>query len=267
MPGSGTTMDSMTQDFAPGAPNWIDLGTTDIGGAIAFYGPLFGWTHLDYGPEMGNYGMMLKDGKQVAGIGPATDPARGSSWSTYFATPDADAVAARVEANGGTVVMAPMDVMDQGRMAVFTDPAGTYFSVWQPGQHTGAEVIDEHGTLTWNELMSSDMATAKAFYPAVLGVSIRDVDMGDGNVYTLFEAGDRAASGGMAIDPAWGPMPSAWSVYFAVDDADAAFAKALELGGVSKGDPQDSPPGRFAKIQDPQGATFSILANDPDFVP
>jgi len=253
----------MTQIYAPGTPNWVDLGSTDVPGATGFYGSLFGWTVDDLGPEAGGYGIFRKNGKQVAGVGPATDPSRGTSWATYFATDDADDVASKVQANGGQVVMAPMDVMDQGRMAVCTDPTGVFFAVWQAGKHLGAELVNEPGSLTWNELTTTDMAAAKAFYPAVLGVSIRDVSMGEGMTYTLFEVDNRAVAGGMQVDPAG--MPTQWSVYFAVDDCDAVHAKAVELGATPVMGPEDAPPGRFAILTDPQGGIFSIIRNNPDF--
>jgi len=253
----------MTQIYAPGTPNWVDLGSTDVPGASGFYGSLFGWTVDDLGPEAGGYGIFRKNGRQVAGVGPATDPSRGTSWATYFATDDADDVASKVQANGGQVVMAPMDVMDQGRMAVCTDPTGVFFAVWQAGKHLGAELVNEPGSLTWNELTTTDMAAAKAFYPAVLGVTIRDVSMGEGMTYTLFEVDDRAVAGGMQVDPAG--MPTQWSVYFAVDDCDAVHAKAVELGATPVMGPEDAPPGRFAILTDPQGGIFSIIRNNPDF--
>ena len=253
----------MTQIYAPGTPNWVDLGSTDVPGATGFYGSLFGWTVDDLGPEAGGYGIFRKNGRQVAGVGPATDPSRGTSWATYFATDDADDVASKVQANGGQVVMAPMDVMDQGRMAVCTDPTGVFFAVWQAGKHLGAELVNEPGSLTWNELTTTDMAAAKAFYPAVLGVTIRDVSMGEGMTYTLFEVDDRAVAGGMQVDPAG--MPTQWSVYLAVDDCDAVHAKAVELGATPVMGPEDAPPGRFAILTDPQGGIFSIIRNNPDF--
>src|SRR5918911_1186863 len=126
--------------FANGAPIWVDIGTTDVTGAVGFYTQLFGWTYLDYGPDSGGYGAFLKEGRQVAGIGPATDPQRGTSWSVYLATEDAAAAEAKVKEAGGTVVMAAMPVMGQGVMGVFTDTAGAFFSVWQPGRHGGVEV-------------------------------------------------------------------------------------------------------------------------------
>ena len=148
-------------------------------------------------------------------------------------------------------------------MAVCTDPTGVFFAVWQAGKHLGAELVNEPGSLTWNELTTTDMAAAKAFYPAVLGVTIRDVSMGEGMTYTLFEVDDRAVAGGMQVDPAG--MPTQWSVYFAVDDCDAVHAKAVELGATPVMGPEDAPPGRFAILTDPQGGIFSIIRNNPDF--
>jgi predicted enzyme related to lactoylglutathione lyase len=251
-------------NFAPGTPNWVDLGTTDVAGAARFYGSLFGWELENLGPDAGGYGLFRKNGKQVAGVGPAMDPNRGTSWATYFATDDADDSASKVTANGGQVVMAPMEVMEQGRMAVFMDPTGAFFSVWQPGKHGGAELTYEPGSLTWTELLTPDIKSGKRFYPAVLGVTTRDVSMGEGPPYTLFEVEGRSVAGAMPQDRSAG-APSYWSVYFAVDDCDATHEKALELGASEIMVPQDSPAGRFSVLADPQGGAFSIIKNDPNF--
>jgi uncharacterized protein len=256
----------MTTNFPPGTPNWVDLGTTDVNGAAAFYGQLFGWTLEDLGPDAGGYGIFYKDGKQVAGVGPATDPDRGTSWAIYFATDDADTTAARVEKNGGKVIMAPMDVMDQGRMAVFQDPTGAYFSVWQPGQHKGAELVDAPGAMYWAELMTTDVASAAAFYNAVFGMSIREVDMGGGMMYTLLKVGDANVAGLMAPGPGEGSAPAHWAVYFAAEDTDATADHAVQLGG-SETVRDDSPAGRFAWLIDPQGGKFCVIKPDPDFAP
>lgn len=255
----------MAEKFPVGAPCWADLGTTDVTAAAQFYGSLFGWTLDDLGPESGGYGMFRKDGKQVAGVGPASDPTRGSSWTIYFATEDADDAARKAQAHGGKVIMEPMVVMDQGRMAVFTDPAGAYFSVWQPDRHGGFELTMDPGSFTWAELMTSDIEAGKAFYPRVLGVTTRDVPIDEGATYTLLESEGRSVAGAMPIDPAWGPMPTRWSVYFAVDDCDATYSQALSLGAMVSVPPQDSPAGRFAVLVDPQGGVFSIIKNNPDF--
>ncbi len=117
----------------------------------------------------------------VAGLGQATDPARGTSWAVSFCVDDADATLAKVAANGGTVAAPAMDVMDAGRMAVATDSTGAYFTVWQPRRHTGLELTDVAGSFTWAELSTSDIDAARSFYPAVLGVGAAEFDLGGGD--------------------------------------------------------------------------------------
>jgi len=258
----------MTEPFAPGAPLWVDLGTTDVKGAAAFYGSLFGWTHEDLGPDAGGYGMFKFEGKDVAGVGPATDTARGTSWSTYFATTDAGDTARKVEEHGGKIVMEPLQVFDSGTTAVFTDPHGAFFQAWQPGQMRGFQMFRVPGSFSWVELMTPDVDTAKTFYREVLGLTTRDIHMDGELMYTLLQAGGESAAGMMKIAPemvAMGMQPH-WSVYFEVDDADASADKAVRLGATEILR-QDSPAGRFAVLTDPQGGGFSIIKTDPDYTP
>ena len=65
--------------------------------------------------------------------------------------------------------MPAMDVMTQGRMAMIADPSGAVFGVWEPRDHQGAEVFNEPGSLTWNELQTRDLAAAMPFYAEVFG--------------------------------------------------------------------------------------------------
>jgi hypothetical protein len=247
---------------APGVPNWVDLGTADVFDATRFYTGLFGWTaHLDPAPEAGGYTTFTMDGKPVAGAGPLYGVGQPTAWSTYIATTDADTVAARVDAAGGKVLVAPFDVLDQGRMAAFLDQAGAPFSVWQPGTMNGAELFDAPGSLTWNELTTRDVEGSKAFYGSVFGWTARDSAM-SGVPYILWEhRGDTIAGLMPMVGDQW-PVDLAphWMVYFAVDDCDAAAARAASLGGRVAVPPTSFPMGRFAEITDPQGGTFSILA-------
>jgi predicted enzyme related to lactoylglutathione lyase len=249
----------MTMTFAPGQPAWVDLGTSDVPAASAFYTGVFGWTIDDLGPEAGGYGILRKDGQQIGGIGPATDDSRGTSWSIYFSTDDANDTESRVATGGGTVIMPPMDVMDQGRMAVFQDPVGAYFSVWQAGKLTGMDVIRVPGTVSWVELYSTDLESVTGFYATVLGVGVREIP---GMGYTLFEVDGESVAGAMASPEA----TSRWQVYFEVEDADAVADRALELGAEELLR-QDSPAGRLASLVDPQGGVFCIIRSDPDFTP
>src|SRR3954470_3527687 len=134
-----------------GTPIWVDLGTPDVDAAVDFYGGLFGWQADEAGDpaETGGYRMFRNADRAVAGVGPLQSDQQPPLWTTYIATEDADETARKVQGAGGTVLMPPFDVLDAGRMAIFADPAGAVFGVWQPGQHTGAELFNEPVSLTW----------------------------------------------------------------------------------------------------------------------
>ena len=243
--------------YAPGTPSWIDIGT-DVEAATTFYSGLFGWTFQSAGPDGGGYGVFTNaNGRQIAGIGPQASPGP-PFWAHYVTVADVDDTAGRAQAAGGTVVMAPFDVMDAGRMAVFQDLEGAFFSAWQPGTNVGCEVVNEPGAFCWSELNSRDLAKATAFYPAVFGWDVAD---SEGEMeYAEWKLGGESIAGMLPM-PADVPaeVPPYWLVYFAVDDADVAAAKAVGLGGQNMV-AMDTPAGRLAVLADPQGAVFAVIA-------
>ncbi len=246
--------------YLPGVPCWADLSTTDVKGGAAFYGEMLGWdVEFDDRPESGGYGQFLLRGRRVAGIGPTfeeSDPA----WNTYFATRDAAGTAAKVGACGGAVVMEPMPIFDQGVMAVFQDPSGAFFSVWQAGRHIGAELINEPGTLCWHELATRDVDAAGDFYTKIFGWQPRTSDMG-GAPYTEFLADDHSIAGAMPMTAVHPPeAPPHWLVYFCVADADAVTAHAERIGATVLAPPRSVPSGRFSVLADPQSAPFAVIA-------
>ncbi len=245
----------------PGSPAWVDLGTADLEAAKRFYTNLFGWTAATSGDEYGGYTTFLLDSRAVAGAGPLYGDSQPTAWSTYFATDNANVLAARVEMAGGKVLMAPFDVMDQGRMAAFLDPAGAPFSVWQPGTMPGAEIFDSPGSLTWNELHTRDLAGAKAFYHEVFGWTYRDASM-NGQPYLVWENHGETICGMQSmIDDEWSvDLPGHWLIYLAVRDCDISAQHTRSLGGRVLRAPTSVPIGRFAVVEDPQGGIFSIIA-------
>lgn len=247
-------------EYAPGTPTWIDIGT-DVDGAKAFYCGLFGWTSEAAGPEeeTGGYGMFSLNGKLVAGYSPQQNPGP-PVWTTYIATDDADVAAKSVEAAGGSVVMAAMDVMDAGRMAIFQDPQGAFFSVWQAGVHRGSEVTGDPGTLAWVEMNARDEAVAVKFYGDVFGWTARS-DQGGAMPYTEFQLGGTSVAGMTKLPPdVPSEVPAHWLVYFAVDDVDTAASRATELGGSVVMPPTEVEDRlRFAILTDPQGANFGVM--------
>jgi predicted enzyme related to lactoylglutathione lyase len=239
---------------------WVDLTTSDLAASVRFYSELFGWKGEDQGEAMGHYTLFFKDGKMVAAATPPMDPNTPSMWSTYVSTADANATAQAVRDAGGQVVVEPMVVGDQGSMACFLDPTGAFICVWQPGQHKGAELANEPGSFTWNELQTRDLEAAKRFYPKVFGLGIKDNPMPGGGSYVEWQVNGKSIAGAMTMSPQIPPnVPSNWLVYFAVDDPDAALARVTELGGRSLMPAMDSPAGRFAVVSDPVGAAFAVI--------
>ncbi|MFJ3160421.1 VOC family protein [Streptomyces kanasensis] len=256
----------------PGSPVWIDLGTPDLDGARAFYRELFGWDFASAGPEAGGYGMFTASGGTVAGAMTVPPPHEGgSAWTLYFRAPDADAAATAVRAGGGSVALDPMDVLDLGRMALFTDPTGAGFGVWQPRALQGLDVVGEPNALTWTELYTPDPVTDLSFYDQVFGMEAHTAH--PGSAYTLLQppgGGPDApadAFGGvvpLAGDPAEGADGPCWTPYFEVGDLDAAVALAERLGGtVRRGPGALAGLGRSALLTDPYGARFAVLHRTP----
>ncbi len=256
---------STRTSYDHGTPSWVDIMTTDVEAAKAFYGQLFGWTARDMTGPDGElmYVNLSKDGKLVCGMGPQNEDMAGMPpmWSTYINVDDAEQIAKAVEAAGGQTIVPVMQVMDEGTMAFFADPTGAAFGVWQPANHIGAEVVNEPHTYSWNELMTRDVDTARRFYSEVFHWEYDEMEMGEMGTYHVVKGGEEGGLGGMMTMPPEIPeqVPSYWGVYFMVDDADATCAKATELGATMLMGPMDSPAGRLATIQDPQGGTFSIM--------
>jgi predicted enzyme related to lactoylglutathione lyase len=250
----------VTQPQAPGTPIWVDLSSPDVSAAAEFYNKLFGWTSEDMGEEAGHYTMFSSGDKVVAAVGPQQAPGGPPYWTTYVGTNDAEDAARKVTENGGTVLMAPFDVMGQGKMGVFTDPSGGAFAVWQPGQMPGAGQFNTPVSLAWNELHTRDVDGAKNFYPKVFGWGVHANDMGEGQgEYVEWQVGGKSIAGavGMSMEPQG--TPTYWLVYFAVADTDDIVKRAGELGGKVISPPMDIPQGRFAIIADPQGAVFGVI--------
>lgn len=250
------------RDHAPlGAPCYIDLMTSDPERTIAFYEALFGWTAEVGGPEVGGYINFAKDGAAVAGA-MASDGTNGPAnvWCTYLAVADAEATAAAVEANGGTVLVPPMPIMDLGVMAFLADPAGGAIGIWQPGTFPGIAVLGDPGTPAWFELHTRGYEAALDFYRTVFGWETQV--MGDTSEfrYSTVNDGDEQLAGVMdASGHLPEGVPSYWAVYFATDDTDATLARAVELGGAIVTPAEDTPYGRLAVATDATGTPFSLL--------
>lgn len=253
-----------TVEYAPGTFCWVELGTTNGEAAKKFYTELFGWGFTDnpVGPNM-VYTMLKLDGKDVGALYQLSSEMTAEGipphWLSYVSVADADESARQIKALGGKLKKEPLDVFDIGRMAVVEDPTGAVFALWQPKKHKGAGIVNVPNSFCWNELATKDTRVAGDFYTKLFGWGKNVQQMGPME-YTSFLNGDRPAGGMYKPTPEMGNVPPHWLVYFAVDDCDAKAKKATELGGKTIAPPSDIPDtGRFAIIQDPQGAVFGII--------
>ena len=256
-------------EYAPGTPSWTDLQTPDQAAAKAFYGALLGWTYEDLPmgqDDAGNdafYSMAQKNGKNVAAIGGSPPPGVPPHWNVYVTVADVDASAALVPDAGGMVIAPPFDVMDAGRMSVVADPTGAMLCLWTAKSNIGASLVNEHGALSWEELMTTDVPKAAEFYKKIFGWDSDTQTNGD-MTYTEWKMGDRSIGG--AMNPPMPGIPNVWGVYFGVDDTDKTVELVKANGGAVFREPTDIPAGRFAVLADPAGAMFSVIkiANPAD---
>ncbi len=251
--------------YAHGQFCWSDLGTSDPSAAKTFYGELFGWTAVDMpaGPA-GTYTRLYKGDRDVCGLYEQTQPGVPSAWMSYAAVTNADAATAKAKDLGATVKMGPFDVSDAGRMAVFEDPTGAAFAIWEAKKHIGAAVMNEVGTLCWHELQTRKVDAAVGFYSKLFAWSAKRSKAGAHEYFEIFRSNEDPAGGMMEIQKEWGDVPAHWLAYFAVDDCNAQAEKAKSLGATLLVPPTDIPGvGRFAIVQDPQGAVFSIIKMKP----
>jgi predicted enzyme related to lactoylglutathione lyase len=250
-----------TRDHAPeGAPCWVDLMTRDVDGARKFYSDVFGWTSTDPDAEFGGYFMFYSDGDPVGGGMAPTGPEVPDCWTVYLASPDAAASVARVTEHGGEIVAPTMAVGTLGTMAVVRDPGGAVVGIWQADTFPGFVRYAEPGTAQWSEVYTRDFAEVAAFYPAVFGWETESMGDTDEFRYTVGKRGEENLAGVMDGSN-WLPegVPSHWSVYFGVDDADATITKIVAGGGSVIMPAEDTPYGRLAAVADPTGAAFRIM--------
>lgn len=271
------------KEYPTGVPCFIDSGRRDPRAAMAFYGGLFGWEFENVSPDDAQpYYMARLHGHIVAGIGEQPYQTWDPVWNTYVRVDDAEATAAAVVAAGGTTTLEPMAMGDAGRMACFDDPQGAAISVWEPGTTRGVALVNDPGTWVSNELVAGDPDGAAAFYRAVFGWETRP--MGDWQMFVrpgyvdfltdghpeevLAEYEQYGAPDGFADLVAYlvqgdRDRSAVWGITFSVADADAAAARAAELGGTVVTGPTDAPPVRTVEIRDPDGTALTLSQFTP----
>jgi uncharacterized protein len=251
-------------EFRIGSFCWPELSTNDQLGAKAFYSRVFAWTAVDLpiGPDQ-VYSMFQLEQREVAAactlqkdqIAHGVVP----HWMLYVAVENADATTAKAESLGARVLATPFDVSDAGRMAVIQDPTGAVFSIWQAKTSIGIRLTGVAGTLCWADLATPDQAAAEAFYRSLFGWEFKP-----GEIYSdyLHIINRDEFIGGVPPAKTFAGAPSHWLPYFLVAKLAPALEQLKQSGGkVIVPATEIDKTGRFAVVQDPQGAFFAFFEN------
>lgn len=238
---------------------WRELVSTDLPAVRSFYKSLFGWSDTEHDMGMPTpYIMFHHDGldEDTGGATAPMMPDAPSHWLDYITVDDVDAARSRVTELGGRALTEPMDIPGVGRFAVAMDPTGGVFALFR-GEQPGASDTERTppvGTFCWSQLMARELDAVVPFYAELFGW--QPDPMGEGIV--VFKQGEAMRASAMQMPPD-SPAPTHWLQYVAVDDCDAAFARARELGAQVHVGPTDMPGmGRFAVVADPGGAAFAL---------
>ena len=197
---------------------------------------MFGWewTDVPMGDSGMSYTMFNLDGKTVAALGPQMPgmfpEGAPPCWNPYIATDDVDATVEQARALGANIIMGPAGV-GNGRVALLQDPWGAMFFLWQALEFGGSEIIRTPGALAWTELYTRDLATTQSFYSDLFGWEWNRTPIPQGGIYHLANLGDFEVAGLLVMDEQWAEVPPHWMIYFQVENADAAAAKVMSLGG------------------------------------
>ncbi|MEU6476153.1 VOC family protein [Streptomyces sp. NPDC047017] len=229
-----------------GVPCWVDAQLPDVAAGERFYGGLFGWTFAAKEAYGGSV-VALLDGEPVAALTPKSDGRMPTVWTVYFATPDARALAGRIQGQGGQAVGGARRIGPYGTAALAADPQGAVFGLWEPGRHAGFGRRHRPGAFGWAQLYTRDTESADAFYSglfheALFGGPSRP-DFGRAPVADVFPA----------------QMPPHFLVHFEVAETGAALDAVGRLGGRVQVSPFETSYGTVAVVVDNQGASFAVL--------
>ncbi len=230
--------------YAEGVPCWVDAQLPDVDAGKRFYGELFGW---DFEEAYGSSVWARLEGEPVAALAHKTDGRMPTVWTVYFATPDAQETARRIQHAGGQVIMAPLPVGGAGTSVLAADPEGAVFGLWQPAGHPGFGVRHRPGAFAWAQLYARDTEAANTFYGHLFHEALfgpgAEPDFGRAPVADVFPE----------------VMPPHFLVHFGVQDCEAALGAVSRLGGRVQAGPFTASYGTVAVVTDNQGASFALL--------
>ena len=252
---------------------WYELMTTDAEGAKSFYDAVVGWNISEGAEEFNGYRMIGRsDGKFAGGVLPLTKEMQQHgarpTWLGYVHVPDVDKAVIDIANAGGRALMPAFDITNVGRIAMVSDPQGAPFYVMKPippanDPNAKSDVFspDAQQRVGWNELQTSDVEAARAFYGNQFGWGSDEfMDMGEMGKYRFWDQNGTRI--GAVCNGNDGQQPH-WRFYIRVPSISAAKQTAEQHGGTVHMGPHQVPTGDWIIVgSDPQGAEFALVGGE-----
>jgi predicted enzyme related to lactoylglutathione lyase len=251
------------QEHHTGKVVFVELVTPDLARAKQFYGELFGWTFRD--TQSGNfvYTEASLYGRPVAGLMQKSIPPgehRQPAWLTFIASADVDAVKNTALQHGAKLLLAPRNVPDRGREAIFSDPQGAVFAVLASTSGDPADVLAVSGEWIWSSLITTDPDAAAAFYQSLFDYEVFELPASPGAEHLMLASDNYARASANSLPMERAITPPYWLNYVRVDNVTKMAEKAIASGGKVLVEPRiDRHGGKVAVVSDPSGATFGLI--------
>jgi predicted enzyme related to lactoylglutathione lyase len=252
-----------SSEHLPGKVIFVALATPDLTAAKTFYADLFGWTFHDIPLGETAYAEADLNGHPVAGLFQRPVKAgehRQPAWLSLISTSSVDSTTKTALQHGAKVLFEPHDVPNLGRDAVLADPQGAVFAVLASSSGDPPDVLANPGEWIWSSLITTDPDADAAFYQTLFDYDVFDQSADQGAQHYILASGNYARASVNSPPGAAVQAHPYWLNYVRVDDAVAAAAKVVTLGGRVLVEPRTNRQGgKVAVVADPLGAPFGLL--------